>query len=83
MLIKLSFFFVLALAAFANLAAAARTPPSGINLHATTPNVLPKAYILELDNLKSVHGSRRELTTPHQQLYRRLEERSVSYEVTV
>jgi hypothetical protein len=81
MLIRLPFSLALGLAATANLAAAARTPLSGVKLGATTPNVLPNAYVVELDNVKSVHGSRREFTTPHQQIYRRLEERGVSYEV--
>jgi len=73
----LSFFLAVGLAATANFAAAT-TPLSGATSGPTIPNVLPNTYIVELDNINSL---RRDVATPHQQLYRRLEERGVAFNV--
>lgn len=68
-------------ASLANLAAATRTPFTSVTLGDPAPNILPNAYIVELDKAISAPGSRRELVTPHQQLYRQLQERGVPYQV--
>lgn len=73
-----SLFFSAALAA---LAAADKTPFASVkSTLGKTVNTIPNAYILELDSLGSL---KRDGESEHDVLYRRLDERGLSYSVSV